>query len=90
MNDTTPADAPKPLAKPKKPIYTRPKFIFSMIAGVIFLILIFQNWAPVSVNLFFITDWQVPGSLLYIAFSFIGFIVGWLLRRPQSGSKPTK
>jgi len=76
--------------KPKKPIYTRPKFILSMIASVIFLILIFQNWEDVSINIFFMVDKKVPGSLLYIIFSLIGFIVGWLLKRPKSSSKPTK
>jgi len=69
--------------KTKKPVYKRPKFIASMIATVIFLILIFQNWASVSVNLFFMTEKQVPASIMYIAFSFIGFIVGWLVRRPK-------
>ena len=81
MSDTTDIpDAPKPK---KKPIYTRPKFIFSMIAGVIFLILIFQNWESVSVDLFFMTDKQVPAALLYIGFSFVGFLVGWLVKRPK-------
>ncbi len=80
---TDQSDAPKPPAEKKKPIYTRPKFIVSMIAVVIFLILIFQNWESVSVNLFFMTDRQVPAALMYIAFSLIGFIVGWLVRRPK-------
>ena len=87
MNDTTPTDASKLPPKSKKPIYTRPKFILSMIAGVIFLILIFQNWASVPVSLFFMTDEPVPASLMYIAFSLIGFIVGWLVKRPKSSSK---
>ncbi|MDF1809590.1 MAG: LapA family protein [Phycisphaerales bacterium] len=69
--------------KTKKSLYKRPKFIASMIAIVIFLILIFQNWASVSVNLFFMTEKQVPASIMYIAFSLIGFIVGWLVRRPK-------
>jgi uncharacterized integral membrane protein len=79
-------DLPKPT---KKPIYTRPKFILSMIAGVIFLILIFQNWDSSSIDIFF---WKTsaPAALLYLIFSLIGFIVGWLLKRPKSSSKPTK
>jgi len=80
-------DTPDTQKPSKKPIYTRPKFILSMIAAVIFLILIFQNWAPVSVNLFFMTDRLVPGSLLYIAFSLIGFIIGWLIKAGKSTKK---
>jgi uncharacterized integral membrane protein len=87
MNDTTPADAPKLPPKSKKPIYTRPKFILSMIAAVIFLILIFQNWASVSVNMFFMTDRQVPAALMYVGFSLVGFIVGWLVKRPKHPAK---
>jgi uncharacterized integral membrane protein len=84
MTDTP--DLPKPT---KKPLYTRPKFIASMIAGVIFLILIFQNWDSSSIDIFF---WKTsaPAALLYLIFSLIGFIVGWLLKRPKSSSKPTK
>ena len=77
-------------AKPKKPIYTRPKFILSVIAAIIFLILIFQNWAPVSVNLFFMTDRQVPAAIMYMGFSLIGFIVGWLLKHGKNASKKSK
>ena len=82
MNDTTPADAPKPPPKAKKSIYTRPKFIFSMIAAVIFLILIFQNWDSTTIDIFF---WKTsaPAALLYLIFSLIGFIVGWLVRHPK-------
>ena len=82
MSDTP--DTPTPPAPEKKPLYTRPKFILSMIAGVIFLILIFQNWSPVPISLFFMTDKEVPAALLYIAFSLIGFVVGWLVKRPKS------
>ena len=85
MSETS--DIPKQPPIAKKPLYTRPKFIISMIAGVVFLILIFQNWASVSVNLFFMTDQQVPAALMYIVFALIGFIVGWLVKRPKSSSK---
>jgi len=81
MNDsTTKPTAPEPKGKP---FYTRPKFIMSAIAAVIFLILIFQNWSTVNLNLFFVTDLQVPGAIVYIAFSLIGFTVGWLVARAQ-------
>ncbi|MBL4808936.1 MAG: DUF1049 domain-containing protein [Phycisphaerales bacterium] len=70
-----------------KPIYMRPKIIALAIASVIFLILIFQNWESVSVDLFFMTDKKVPAALLYIAFSLVGFVVGWLIKRPKSASK---
>jgi uncharacterized integral membrane protein len=83
-------DLPDPPKPSKKPLYTRPKFIASMIASVIFLILIFQNWEDVSINIFFMVDKKVPGSLLYIIFSLIGFIVGWLLKRPKTHAKSTK
>ena len=87
MTDTP--DTPTPSAPKKKPLYTRPKFIISLIAAVIFLILIFQNWAPIPVSMFFVTDKQVPAALLYIGFSLIGFIVGWLVKRPKSTPKDT-
>ncbi len=86
MNDTTPADAPKLPPKNKKPIYTRPKFIASIIASVIFLILIFQNWDSTTIDVFF---WKTsaPAALLYLGFSLIGFVVGWLVKRPKQSSK---
>ncbi len=83
MTDST---HPTPPESPKKPIYTRPKFIISAISGIIFLILIFQNWESVSVDLFFITDVKLPASIAYIVFALIGFIVGWLVKKPKSPS----
>lgn len=81
MNEKT--DSPKQPTKSNKPIYLRPKFIISMFAGIVFLILIFQNWESVSVDLFFMTDKQVPAALLYIGFSLVGFVVGWLMKRSK-------
>jgi len=85
MNDTTPADAPKLPPKTKKPIYTRPKFIASAIAGIIFLILIIQNSETIAIDVFF---WKAsaPAALLYVVFSLIGFIVGWLVKRPKQSA----
>ena len=74
----------------KRPIYTRPKFIASIVAGVIFLILIFQNWDMATIEIFFWTA-TLPGSVFYLIFALIGFVVGWLVRRPKAGhSKPKK
>lgn len=70
--------------------YLKPKAIVTAIAVVIFLILIFQNWESVSVDLFFMTDKEVPAALLYIAFSLIGFGVGWVVRRPKSAGVSSK
>ena len=70
--------------------YFKPKAIITAIASVIFLILIFQNWESVSVDLFFMTDKKVPAALLYIAFSLIGFGVGWVVRRPKAAGKTSK
>jgi uncharacterized integral membrane protein len=74
----------------KKPLYTRPKFISTIIVAIIFLILMFQNWQSVSINIFFITDRQVPAALLYIAFALIGFVVGWLLCKSKANAKSKK
>lgn len=89
MNDTTPADAPKLPPKQKKPIYTRPRFIVSAIAAIIFLILILQNLESTTINVFFM-PLVAPAALLYLIFSSVGFVVGWLVRRPKSTSKPSK
>ena len=86
MTDSTSIDTPTLPSKAKKPLYTRPKCIVSCIAAIAFLILIFQNWNSVSINLFFMTDRQVPAALLYIGFSLVGFVVGWLVRRPKHSS----
>ncbi len=81
-------DIPEPI-KNKKPMYTRPKFIVSMIAGVIFLILIFQNWDSMPIDIFF---WkaELPAAILFLIFSLIGFTVGWLLKRPKTAEKRAK
>lgn len=81
MSDST--TRPTPPEPKGKPFYTRPKFIMSAIAAIIFLVLIFQNWSTVDLNLFFVTDLQVPGAIVYICFSLIGFAVGWLVARTQ-------
>ncbi len=73
----------------KKPIYTRPKFIVSLIAAVIFLILIFQNWGMTTIEIFFWTA-TLPGSVFYLIFALIGFAVGWLVRRPKTGQSKSK
>lgn len=73
----------------KKPIYTRPKFIASVVAGVIFLILIFQNWDMTTIEIFFWTA-TLPRSVFYLIFALIGFAVGWLVRRPKSTGSKTK
>jgi len=82
-------DLPDPPKPTKKPLYTRPKFIASMIASVIFLILIFQNWDSMPIDIFF---WkaELPAAALFLIFSLIGFIVGWLLKRPKTHAKTTK
>jgi len=74
----TPAD--------QKPFYTRPKFITSVILGIIFLVLILQNSEAISIDIFFWTA-VVPAALLYIIFAAIGFTVGWLLKRPARESR---
>jgi uncharacterized integral membrane protein len=73
----------------KKPIYTRPKFIASIIAGVVFLILIFQNWEMTTIEIFFWTA-TLPRSVFYLIFALIGFVVGWLVKRPKSTGKTPK
>ena len=75
--------------KPKKPIYSRPKFIAWALASIVFLILIIQNSQSVSIDVFF---WKAtaPSALLYLIFALIGFIVGWLLKRSHAASKSAK
>ena len=73
--------------KPKKPIYTRPKFIAACVVSVVFLILIIQNSQKISFDVFF-WEAQIPAALLYVVFALIGFTVGWLLRRGRSQAKP--
>ena len=73
----------------KKPIYTHPKFIASVVAGVILLILIFQNWDMTTIEIFFWTA-TLPRSVFYLIFALIGFAVGWLVKRPKSAVKASK
>ena len=80
-NETTTPTPPEPKGKP---FYLKPKFIMGVIAGVIFLILIFQNWEDVELDLFFITDLLVPAAIVYFVFSLIGFVVGYLVCRSQN------
>lgn len=84
MTDNT--DTPTPPALKKKPLYTKPKFILSMIAAVIFLILIFQNWDSMPIDIFF---WkaELPAALLFLIFSLVGFIIGWLVKHSKQSSK---
>tara|TARA_R110002072_G_scaffold42064_16_gene118343 strand:+ start:35556 stop:35816 length:261 start_codon:yes stop_codon:yes gene_type:complete len=80
-----PNNTPTPPTDKKKPIYTRPKFIASSIAAIIFLILILQNSESISIDVFF---WKAtaPAALLYLIFAIIGFMVGWLVRKPKKHS----
>lgn len=66
----------------KKPIYTKPKFIASVVASIIFLILIFQNWDMVSVRVLF---WKqpVPASLMYVVFAIAGFVAARITHRTR-------
>lgn len=79
---------PEPTGHPanNKPFYTRPKFIISVFLGIIFLILILQNDDAISINIFFWTA-VVPAALLYLIFSLIGFVVGWLLKQSHAAAK---
>ncbi|PCI06953.1 hypothetical protein COB72_11095 [bacterium] len=86
MNDTTPADAPKLPPKSQKPIYTRPKFIAWFFIVVVFLFLILRNMETITMDVFFM-PLRAPAALLYLVFSLIGFIVGWLVKRPKKSSK---
>jgi len=88
MTDTP--DTPTPPTPKKKPLYTRPRFIVSAIAAIIFLILIFQNWDAVDLRILFWKQEGVPAALPYLAFSLIGFTVGWLVRRPRSAAASSK
>tara|TARA_E500000318_G_scaffold5598_1_gene5693 strand:- start:18151 stop:18423 length:273 start_codon:yes stop_codon:yes gene_type:complete len=81
---TEQATTPTPPEPKGKPFYLKPKFIMGVIAGVIFLILIFQNWEDVELDLFFITDLLVPAAIVYFVFSLIGFVVGYLVCRSQN------
>jgi uncharacterized integral membrane protein len=87
MTEETPSSTPTTSEPKKKPIYTRPKFILSMICAVIFLILIFQNWDAVDIRIFFWKQEAIPAAIPYLLFSLIGFVVGWLVRKPK---KPFK
>jgi len=84
MNDST--TKPTPPEPKAKPFYTRPKFIMGAIAGVIFLILIIQNSQSIGIDIFF---WKAtaPAALLYLIFSFVGFGVGWLVKRSHAAAK---
>ncbi len=84
MSDST-ANATQPK---KKPLYARPKFIINCIVVLLFLFLMYQNWASVTINVFFAEDIRVPASLAYIAFAILGFAAGWLMRMSKSKAKP--
>lgn len=77
MSDTS--EAPKPI---KKPIYTRPKFIAWTFVVIVFLFLIFRNLETVTMDVFFM-PLRAPAALLYLIFAIIGFMVGWLVRKPK-------
>ncbi|MFG0246146.1 MAG: hypothetical protein ACF8MF_08880 [Phycisphaerales bacterium JB052] len=81
---------PTPPAPKGKPFYFKPKFIMGAIAGIIFLILIFQNWDGVDLRILFWKQEGVPAALPYLAFSLIGFIVGWLTKRSHTAAKAKK
>lgn len=82
--------SPTPPEPKGKPFYLKPKFIMGAIAGIIFLILIFQNWEDVELDLFFITDLLVPAAVVYFVFSLIGFVVGYLVCRSQNARAKRK
>jgi len=72
--------------------YLKPKAIITAIAAVILLILIFQNWESVSVDLLFATDIQVPAALVYIFFAAAGFAAARITLRtkPKEGGSKSK
>lgn len=84
MSESTPEIKPV-----SKPFYVRPKFIGSLFAAIIFLILIFQNWETTTIGIFF---WKatLPRSVFFLIFALIGFIVGWLVRRPKAVAVKSK
>ena len=84
MSDTP--ETPTPPTPKKKPLYTRPKFIAWFFIVVVFLVLILRNMETITMDVFFM-PLRAPAALLYIAFSLIGFAVGWLVKRPKSSSK---
>ncbi len=77
------ATTPTPPEPKGKPFYFKPKFIMGAIAAVIFLILIIQNSQSTIIDVFF---WEAnaPAAMLYLIFSLLGFVVGWLLCRSQN------
>jgi uncharacterized integral membrane protein len=80
---TEQTSTPTPPEPKGKPFYLKPKFIMGAIAGVIFLILIIQNSQTTVIDVFF---WEAnaPAAMLYLIFSLLGFVVGWLLCRSQN------
>ncbi len=80
---TEQTSTPTPPEPKGKPFYLKPKFIMGAIAGVIFLILIIQNSQTTVIDVFF---WEAnaPAAMLYLIFSLLGFVVGWLLSRSQN------
>ena len=73
-------------AKAKKPWYFQFRNIAIAVASVVFLILIFQNWDMTTIEIFFWTA-TLPRSVFFLIFALIGFVVGWLIKRPKPGSK---
>ena len=80
---TEQSNTPTPPETKGKPFYTKPKFIMGAVAAVIFIILILQNSQTTVIDVFF---WEAnaPAAMLYLIFSLIGFVVGWLLCRSQN------
>ncbi len=70
----------------KKAWYFQVRNIACAIALVVFLILIFQNWDMTTIEIFFWTA-TLPRSVFFLIFATIGFVVGWLVKRPKSGPK---
>lgn len=62
--------------------YLRPKSIIALIAAVVFLILVFQNWDSVSVRILFWTQ-TVPASLMYVFFAIAGFVAARITHRTR-------
>jgi uncharacterized integral membrane protein len=91
MNEpATSNPTPTPPEPKGKPFYLKPRFIMGAIAGIIFLILIFQNWDGVDLRILFWKQEGVPAAIPYLAFSLIGFVVGWFTKRSHAARKRSK
>lgn len=90
MNNDSTTKPPTPPEPKGKAFYAKPKFIMGAVAAIIFLILIFQNWDGVDLRILFWKQEGVPAAIPYLAFSLIGFVVGWLTKRSHAARKHAK